>query len=198
MRASLGFLPTDFVVGFVGRMAEEKRAELLVEMLAGASRHFKGLFVGWGPLREPLLQRANELIPGRFAIASADRYLGDFYHAMDAFCLPSSSEGCALALLEAMLCGRPVITTPVGAAPDLLVDRVNGLLAAGTPQAFRDAAQLLEQHPRWARAIGEEGRATAERCALGPAMARRYEELLDRLWREKRAKGVSGEPSTVV
>lgn len=188
MRESLGFLPTDFVVGFVGRLAPEKRAELLVEMLAGAPRHFKGLFVGWGPLREPLLRRAEELIPGRFAIASADRYLGDYYHAMDAFCLPSASEGCALVLLEAMLCGRPVIATPVGAAPELIVDRVNGLLAAGTPQDLLDAARLLEQHPRWAEAIGQEGRATAERCASGPAMARQYEELLTRLCSEKRAQ----------
>lgn len=195
MRESLGFLPTDFVLGFVGRMASEKRPDLLVEVLAGAPRHFKGLFVGWGPLREQLLRRANELIPGRFAIASADRYLGDFYHAVDAFCLPSVSEGCALALLEAMLCGRPVIATPVGAAPDLLVNRVNGLLAAGTPQDLLDAARLLEQHPRWARAIGEEGRATAERCASGPAMARQYEDLLERLCSEKRAKGLPSEPS---
>jgi glycosyltransferase involved in cell wall biosynthesis len=88
-----------------------------------------------------------------------------------------------------MLCGRPVIATPVGAAPDLIVNRVNGLLASGTPEDFRDAARLLEQHPNWARAIGEEGRATAERWGLGPSMTRQYEDLFERLWNEKRVKG---------
>jgi glycosyltransferase involved in cell wall biosynthesis len=198
MRESLGLLPTDFVVGFVGRMAPEKRVEVLIEMLAGAPRHFKGLFVGWGPLHAELLRRANELIPGRFAVASADRYLGDYYHAMDAFCLPSGSEGCALALLEAMLCGLPVIATPVGAAPELIVDRVNGVLAEGSPSAFRDAARLVEQYPHWARAIGAEAKATAERWGLGPAMARQYENLFHRLWSLKQAHASPCEPSISV
>jgi glycosyltransferase involved in cell wall biosynthesis len=179
-------------------MAPEKRVEVLIEMLAGAPRHFKGLFVGWGPLHAELLRRANELIPGRFAVASADRYLGDYYHAMDAFCLPSGSEGCALALLEAMLCGLPVIATPVGAAPELIVDRVNGVLAEGSPSAFRDAARLVEQYPHWARAIGAEAKATAERWGLGPAMARQYENLFHRLWSLKQAHASPCEPSISV
>ena len=37
--------------------------------------------------------------------------IGDYYAAMDALCLPSSEEGFALVILEAMLCGRPVIAT---------------------------------------------------------------------------------------
>jgi glycosyltransferase involved in cell wall biosynthesis len=198
VRELLGFLPNDFVVGFVGRFAPEKRADLLVEMLVGAPSHFKGLFVGWGPLHADLLRLANERIPGRFAIVSADCYLGDFYHAMDAFCLPSASEGCALALLEAMLCGLPVVATPVGAAPELLVDRVNGLLAEGTPARFLDAVRLVEQHPRWAHAIGEEGRATAQRWGLGPAMARQYEDLFHRLRSWKRTRDLSAAPPVSV
>lgn len=40
--------------------------------------------------------------------------LRGFYHSLDAFVLPSISEGCSAALLEAMSCGLPIIATDTG------------------------------------------------------------------------------------
>ena len=46
----------------------------------------------------------------------------------DAFLLPSYSEGLPYALLESMAAGVPVIATPVGAIPDVVVDGTHGIL----------------------------------------------------------------------
>jgi glycosyltransferase involved in cell wall biosynthesis len=87
--------------------------------------------------------------------------------------------------LEALLCGRPVIASAVGAAPELLQDRVQGLLVSGDVDSLCRAAQLLCDHPRWAAALAAEGQAQAARVGYAQRMARQYEALFERLWQER-------------
>jgi glycosyltransferase involved in cell wall biosynthesis len=185
VRSSLNFQPGDFVVGYVGRFSPEKRVPLLVEAMARLPARFKLLLVGWGAQTAQLLEQANACIPGRYALVTAWNYLGDYYQAMDAFCLVSEAEGGPLVLIEAMLCGRPVIITPVGLVPEMIQDRINGLIVSADPASISAAALLLCRHPEWARGLAAEGNATAERLGHAYRMARNYEDLLHRLWREK-------------
>lgn len=46
----------------------------------------------------------------------------------DIFCLPSYAEGLPNAMIEAMAAGLPVVVTPVGVVPDIVVDGKNGVL----------------------------------------------------------------------
>lgn len=185
VRAGLGFRAGDFVVGYVGRFSDEKRPHLVAQAVARLPGHFKALFVGWGPLESRLLDYANRLIPGRYAFVRGVNDVGDYYAAMDALCLPSEEEGFGLVVLEAMFCDRPVIATPVGCVPDLVRDRVNGLVVDGSPEGIATAAALLDRHPAWARGLAAEGRATAEEQGHARVMARAYENLFLRLWRDK-------------
>ncbi len=130
---------------------------------------------------------ANQLIPGRFAFRRADRYLGDFYQALDALCLLSHEEGFALVVLEAMMCGRPVIATAVGSIPETVIDRVSGLIVSSEVRSVCQAARMLQEHPDWARGIAAEGRAYAQQYGHARRMARAYEQLVARLWEEKHA-----------
>ena len=187
MRQSLGFEDNDFVLGYVGRFSFEKRPKLLIETVANLPRRFKALFVGWGDMRQELMELANARIPGRCVFASAHDYLGNFYHAMDAFCLLSEHEGFALVLLEAMLCGRPVIATDVGGVPQIIKDRINGLVVRHDVNVVSDAALQLAAHPHWARGIAEEGRTYAMEHGHASRMAREYEDLFEQLWRQKQA-----------
>ncbi|MCL4201800.1 MAG: glycosyltransferase family 4 protein [Pirellulaceae bacterium] len=189
VRASLGFQPDDFVLGFVGRLSPEKRADRVIRATAQLPPNFKALVVGWGPLRQELFELANDLIPGRFAFVSADRHLGDYYQSLDTLCLLSEFEGFALVVLEAMMCGRPVIATPVGSVPEAIIDRVNGLVVDGEVESVCQAARRLWEHPDWARGVAAEGRRYAEQHGHAWRMARQYEQLFERLWTEKHGRG---------
>ena len=62
----------------------------------------------------------------------------------DVLALPSYREGLPYALLEAMACGVVPVTSPVGAIPDVVLDRQHGLLVPPKqPQAVALALQQL-------------------------------------------------------
>ena len=181
-RRELGFDDNDFVLGYIGRLSPEKRPELLIQSLVNLPRNVKALIVGWGPMRASLMEMANDLVPGRVIFATGSDYLGDFYRAMDAFCLLSSQEGFALVGLEAMMCGVPLIATPVGAIPEVIQHRVNGLVVSLDCSDFTQAVGELQSHPEWAKAIGREGQAYADQHGHALRMAQQYEDLLESLW----------------
>lgn len=71
----------------------------------------------------------------------------NWYQQADVFLCTSSTEGAPLPVFEAAACGRPVISTSVGAVPELVTDGENGfLLGLFTSQAeARAVVDLAEQ-----------------------------------------------------
>jgi glycosyltransferase involved in cell wall biosynthesis len=67
-----------------------------------------------------------------------DEELVRVYASCDAWLFPSRAEGFGLPILEAMACRTPVISTPVGAAPELLA-AVGFLVPVDDPEAMADA-----------------------------------------------------------
>ena len=65
--------------------------------------------------------------------------------------LPSRGEGTPLAVLEAMMCGRPIVTTDVGGNAEIVEDGVTGWIAeAATPSSFSRAMERAwESRDRW-------------------------------------------------
>lgn len=63
------------------------------------------------------------------------------------FCLPSYAEGFPMAVLDAWAYGLPVVTTPVGGIPDIVVDGKNGLLfQPGDIKTLSEKIKLLIEH----------------------------------------------------
>lgn len=73
------------------------------------------------------------------------------YGELELFLLPSRYEGCASSMIEALMCGRSVLATPVGGVSDWIEEGVNGFVAdAVTPEALRATLQrALDARSRW-------------------------------------------------
>ncbi|HET6254687.1 MAG TPA: glycosyltransferase [Puia sp.] len=95
--------------------------------------------------------------------------------------MPSHMEGMPLAIVEAMLCGRPCVATDVGGVTEWIEDGLSGFIAeAATEHALdRSLERVWEARDRWAE-IG--ARAHERAMALyDPAAGR---TLLDRLTKQ--------------
>lgn len=160
----LGFPPSVPLVGVVSRLSEERKGiQDFIQMAAQVNAQApdaRFVIVGDGELREFLERQAADLgLGGRIAFTGDRRDTPRLLAAMSVFVMPSRYESGPYTLLEAMAAGRPVVTTPVGVAPELIVDGQNGRLASiGDASALADAVLSLLRSPAAASLMGEAGR----------------------------------------
>ncbi len=102
--------------------------------------------------------------------------------AADLFVFPSEYEGFGLSIVEAMAAGLPIVTTPVGAATEVVRPGSNGWLVpvADAPALAAALGEALAAREAWP-ALGAAGRAAVvERFGMAGVLDR-YVELLGRL-----------------
>jgi len=135
-RAALG-LPIDrFVVGFVGRLVEQKNLFVLLDALGGLDG-VEVVLVGDGPLRSALETHALRHGCANVHFLGAIEDAAQLMPLFDVLCLPSRFEGLGLVLLEAMLRGVPCVGSRAGAIAEVLGNGRYGFLAEAN-----DAPQL--------------------------------------------------------
>jgi glycosyltransferase involved in cell wall biosynthesis len=84
----------------------------------------------------------------------------DLMRRCSAYLQPTRSEGFGLAILEAMSCGAPVVTSPVGAVPEVVGDTAK--LVDGTdPAAIAEAVLKLLRDPGEGEGLGRRARERA-------------------------------------
>jgi len=132
VRTSLGIGAGDVVIGAVGRLAWEKRFDVLLEAMARLlprRPELKLMVVGEGDRKDALQRQMH-----RLGIAHRCRLLGhrcdviDLYQAMDVFVQSSDHEGSPTVVVEAMAMQVPVVATGVGGTAELVEHGVHGLL----------------------------------------------------------------------
>ena len=190
VRAELGYVDSDFVVGTIGRLHEQKGHEYLVSAMArlAATGHRVCAFVvGYGPLEARLQRRIGEL-----GLAERVRLLGyrtdveRLLAAMDLFVLPSLWEGMPNALLEAMAMGLPVVATRVDGNVDLVVDGKTGMLVPTEDvDSLAQAIGQLADDRELARSMGRCGRERVEREFSLARSTDAYLDLYEGLLAEK-------------
>ena len=100
----------------------------------------------------------------RFVGAVGQDELPEWYAWADIFCLPSFAEGLPVVLMEALLQGLAVVTTPIAGIPELVVDGRTGVLVPpGRVTPLADAIALLAGDPERRSRLGSAGRAAVER-----------------------------------
>ena len=131
-REMLGVAPGMHVVGYLGRLSEEKGLAFLVQAIARlyvASIPVKLLIVGDGPQRASLEKLVKEKgIENEVIFTGFQTDIENWIFTFDIFALPSLTEGTPMALLEAMALGIPVVASAVGGVPKIINNLINGLL----------------------------------------------------------------------
>jgi glycosyltransferase involved in cell wall biosynthesis len=148
-------------------------------------RHPRAHFMvaGEGELRSELLRQAAEMgLADRFTLPGSIADVPGLLASLDVAVLCSHAEGLSNALLEYAAASRPIVATAVGAAPELIVDGVHGLLVPP-----RDAERLAESIERLlddrglAQRLGAAARRRAWERHGREAMVRRFTDFYEGL-----------------
>jgi glycosyltransferase involved in cell wall biosynthesis len=148
-RAALGLPAGATVVGAVGRLTYQKAPGDFVAALRELGRpDVTGVWVGGGELAGQVAAQARETPAVRLVLAGQRGNVPELLPAFDVFLLSSRYEGLPTAVVEAMMCGIPVVATAVNAVGDVVVPGETGLLVPpGHPALMADAVRFLLDSP---------------------------------------------------
>ena len=148
-RALLGLPAGATVVGAVGRLTYQKAPEDFLGALRALNRpEVTGVWVGGGELAGQIAAQAREMPGVRVVLAGQRGNVPELLPAFDIFALPSRYEGLPTAVVEAMVCGIPVVATAVNAVGDVVAPGETGLLVPpGRPALMADAIRFLLDSP---------------------------------------------------
>jgi glycosyltransferase involved in cell wall biosynthesis len=163
-RRLLGLPEHAMVVGAVGRLAYQKAPEDFLAALRALRRPgVVGVWVGGGELAGRVARLAAAQPHAPVMLTGERNDVPALLPAFDVFTLPSWYEGLPTAVVEAMLCGVPVVATAVNAVGDLVVPGETGLLVPPRrPDLLAGAIRSLLDSPADAARM-----AAAARARLG-------------------------------
>jgi glycosyltransferase involved in cell wall biosynthesis len=174
------------LVGIVATLRSWKGHLHLVEAFAPLPGAPVLVIVGDGPMRERIEAKARELGLGeRVVMAGNQADVVPWLRSLDVFALPSyANEGVPQALVQAMLCGLPCVTTDVGSIGEVARDGDTAIVVRPSdPADLRRGLETLLGDARLRSALGERARAhCAAHCGLDTML-----ERMERVFREAAA-----------
>lgn len=161
-------LPQDkFIVGFVGGFIDRKGDKRLLEavnQIDGAYCAFTGR--GYPP------PSGDKVV---FCKSLEHEEVSDFLNAIDVFCLPTLSEGSCNAIIEAMACGVPIISSDLPFNDDVL-DETNSIrINPISVDEIREAISKLMNSPEKCEKLSRKSLEKAKDFEIG----RRASRILD-------------------
>lgn len=164
IRRDLGICDSDIVIGYAGRMTEEKGTGELFGAVEGLKRQYSGLhllMIGHTDQRNPLTKRSLELLSQNeyvHLIPFKDN-VADYMAAMDILVLPSYREGFGNSLIEASALQIPVVATDIPGCRDAVIDGITGILVKPRDvSSLQRALEVLIEKPEKRIVMGKNGR----------------------------------------
>ncbi|HEV3444475.1 MAG TPA: glycosyltransferase, partial [Gemmataceae bacterium] len=185
-KEELGWRSDRLVIGSIGRLAPEKRFDLLIRSAAQLLKRgwpIELVICGEGNERQHLEHLITDL-----GCALSVHLLGhradplQLYEAMDIFALASEREGLPNVLLEAAAMEVPIVATQVGGVPRIVRNNINGLLVeARAADAFTSALERVLKDPGLRAHMGQAGRSiVADEFSFAMRM-RKIRKIYDRV-----------------
>jgi len=181
--------PASLLCIFVGRLANEKRIDLLRDVARTPGVALS--IIGDGALREEL----------ETVFADTDAYftgyligdeLAQAYASADVFVFPGKYETFGQVIQEAMASGLPSVVVNAGGAPDVIKHGLSGIVVEPTAAAFASVIRQLRDQPAQRLAMSFKARELAEQRPWSALMAQLegyYEEAYIMNQRFKRLFG---------
>ena len=171
------------LVGMFARMEEFKGPFVLTQAVRKiVAARPRAYFFFVGPI-EAEMQQALWEIADRDGIVDRLRFTGGrddvprLMAAMDVVTLPSRYEACSMAIIEAMMLGKPVVATRAGGNPELIQDGETGLLIERNPDALANALIRILSDPLHKLQMGEAARQRAMSRFSASVMVNQIEAL---------------------
>ena len=171
-------------IGYVGRLAPQKRPDVLVEAFGLMRERAELVVVGDGPDRA-LVERAVAASPARERITLRGFVphgaVPGVLAALDVLALPSAYEEMGSVLTEALAAGLPVVASDVGGIPTVVLDGGTGLLVPPLdPEALAAALDRVVGDPALRARLAAGSRERAGQYAW-PQLAARVAAVYDRV-----------------
>ncbi len=155
-------LPEDKILFlYAGNFNIEKGLEILIRAFSQVHEKYDNallVVVGSGPLEEQIYQLVETLNIGKkivFVGRVMHSQVPEYLAAADYLCLPSLREGCPNIVLEALSTGVPVLSSRVGAVPEMLNSQEHDLGLMAQPNNVDDFANIIvkSQSMDWQRPL---------------------------------------------
>ena len=172
LKSSLGFDPTDKIVGIIGRLVPVKNHFTFVDLIAELDSRdsaVRGLVVGDGPLRTELEKYAiQKEISSKIFFSGFREDVDELLKVIDIVVLTSLHEGLPMVLLEALGQGVPVVASDVGGVAEVLSQFCSEcLIPPADTKGFADRCMSILHNPDRRVHLAAAGkRIVAERYSL--------------------------------
>ncbi len=192
LKDSLGL--SGFVVGYIGRIAEEKGVRDLMKAMEGTAVKWTLLTVGAGPLQSDLAaSHAAGLITNVHVPSVRNEDVPKYLKLLDVLVLPSRKtpewmEQFGHILIESMAAGIPVIGASTGEIPNVIGD--SGIIVRPeAPKEIRIALDDLAEDLNHRRSLAARGRERVERFYTHDQIARQQIEVYEWMMRDGKSIG---------
>jgi len=189
-KAGLGLPKESFVVGYVGRLSEEKRPDIFLDIAEALEKADSARFLvcGHGPLEPAFEQRLlRSSVRDRIVWlrGATPAEIPGIFAAMNVKVLPSAIEGFPLTALEALAMGVPVVSTNAGDVEAVVATGVNGhVVPVDRPlDAVPVLRRLIDEPASYASLRAKTRNSVHGTRFARPAMIESYRALLSELRR---------------
>lgn len=144
LRTDLKVANDDFLVLFVGGFIHRKGTKNLSEAIRKLNdKHIKSIFIGAPLGGDSEMPECHGIV---FKGHLDHSKLPEFYNAADIFVLPTLKEGCSNAIVEALACGTPVISSNRPFNDDILNEKNSILVNPENVDEIADAIKRLKNN----------------------------------------------------
>lgn len=181
IKKELSINENDRIVSVIARFSKQKGHKYLIEALPLVIKKFpslKVMFVGNGELRDSLKRQIENLcIENNIIFCGSRNDVAPFIEISEFTILPSLWEGLPGSIIESLSLGKPVVATTVGGTPEVIANKVNGILIEPKEvNSLSNAIIYMLSHPDETKEMGKRGKEIASHYFSLHQMLEKYKQ----------------------